>query len=371
MSELRHPDRWEQGSEHSLIDALAGGAGEMVDPWHAARAAPSFYGSGRDAMRAILSHGREALGWRRLLVPSYFCQEVVRALMAVGLEVMSYPDDPRDPQIDLESLASRVGPGAAVLVSNTFGLRGSVDAEVIRAKGAAVIEDHTHDPWSRWAHGSTADYALASLRKTLPIPDGGVLWSPRGHVVPSSPRATPERERASGRKLGAMWMKRLYLAGQAVEKEAYRALFAAGEAEIASGPISGMADATLGLLRAFPVSAWRAIRRANYDHLRRAISGTPGIDVLSPVEADACPFSVVCVLPSRARRDHVRARLSSSRIYAAVLWPFDDLALSDVPGRAVDLGGRSLSLHCDMRYGADDLDRVATVLRDAAKELTP
>jgi hypothetical protein len=40
-----------------------------------------------------------------------------------------------------------------------------------------LVEDHSHDPFSPWAVGSSADYAFCSLRKTLPVPDGGLLWS--------------------------------------------------------------------------------------------------------------------------------------------------------------------------------------------------
>ena len=38
-----------------------------------------------------------------------------------------------------------------------------------------LIEDHIHDPLSDWSQSSNADYAVASLRKTLPVPIGAML----------------------------------------------------------------------------------------------------------------------------------------------------------------------------------------------------
>jgi hypothetical protein len=77
---------------------------------------------------------------------------------------------------------------------NYFGLRTPPDLEL--PEGVEVLEDHSHDPVSAWAEQSSADFCLASLRKTLPINDGGALWSPVGHRLPPAP---PDRAAASGR----------------------------------------------------------------------------------------------------------------------------------------------------------------------------
>ena len=75
-----------------------------------------------------------------------------------------------------------------------------------------IIEDHTHDPWSVWAYESTANWCVASLRKTLPLGNGGVLWSPAGHPLPSASPVTPERHTAALEKfLAAMLLKKRYL----------------------------------------------------------------------------------------------------------------------------------------------------------------
>ena len=72
-----------------------------------------------------------------------------------------------------------------VLAVNYFGVRAGEPWQQWREKHACVLlEDHSHDPVSGWAQSSRADYAFSSLRKTMPVPDGAILWSPLGHPLP-------------------------------------------------------------------------------------------------------------------------------------------------------------------------------------------
>jgi hypothetical protein len=108
-------DRWEHGSEFHW-PALKGPDDSTRRPWH-----PSglLLGSGRDAFRVLLDHGRVERGWRRLRIPSYFCQEVAAALLEAGLPIDVYEDRPTAPADPLPSSRD----GDLVLIVNTFALR--------------------------------------------------------------------------------------------------------------------------------------------------------------------------------------------------------------------------------------------------------
>jgi len=73
-------NRWEQGSEFHWPSALSPAAASISWP-----EAASFWGSGRDAFRALLLHGQQTRGWRRLWIPAYFCQEVAKVLQSTGV----------------------------------------------------------------------------------------------------------------------------------------------------------------------------------------------------------------------------------------------------------------------------------------------
>lgn len=180
----------------------------------------NYYAGGRQA----LMHLYHSQDWQRLWVPEYFCYDVIASLKEAGLNLMFYQDWPDDHN-DSETLENiqRKGlflPTDAVLRVNYYGTRKFRSTEKLPV--AAVVEDHTHDLIGDWPIHSTADWCIASLRKTLPIPEGGMLWAPRGLKLPSAQEVSEENERIATIRWNAMKLKARYLAGEAVEKAEFR-----------------------------------------------------------------------------------------------------------------------------------------------------
>jgi hypothetical protein len=337
-------DRWEQGSEfHFSLDA---GSADL--PW---KTHPhDLWGSGRDALRALLAWGREAHDWRRLLAPSYFCQDVLAAARReIEVNVYeSWPTQPGATQVEVRT-------GDVVLVVAMFGMRPLAAPSV----PAAIVEDHSHDPLAPWAIDSRADYAIASLRKTLPLPDGGVLWSPRDLPVPRKGEVTVEHSAAVLERLSAMILKLHYLAGHETDKSGFRALAIQSERAIGAGAVSGISAFSRSRLPSLPTAEWRKARARNLQVFRSEIGDLPQITLLD------APFAAILIFDDRARRELVRERLIAARIYPSVLWSLDDPAVAGIPETHVDLSRRILSIHCDYRYTPDDMVRVASELRKA------
>ena len=341
----RPSQRWECGSEFHWYEDATAGAQDLSTPWNGAR----FAATGRDSLRLLIEHGVRAHQWEEMWVPSYFCQEVLAALSSI-IVLRVYEDLPGSQSVaHLEAPTS----GRSVLfVSNTFGLRepGPYDEGWI-----AVIEDHTHDPWSDWARSSQATYCVASLRKTLPVPDGAAYWSPKMNQLPSATPASAERAAAVADKLAAMLLKRWYLQGRAVEKNEYRECAVRGETNLPKGSPSRISDVSLAILRAMPVDAWRERRRSNWRVLSEHLEHL-GLSVLQPDSEKCTPFSLICQFSDKVTRERVRAGLIQRGVYPAVLWPMDAEDWSSRSARA--LSERMLSIHCDMRYTARDMARV-------------
>ncbi len=340
------PSRWESGSEFHWL-GLPGPGPAATSPWRSGLE----LSSGRDALRLTLSLGVKERGWRRLWVPDYFCQDVTAAMVRSDLELVPYPDSPLRPQPDPPDAR----PGEAILLVNYFGLRAPV--HVPRRDGVDIVEDHSHDPSSPWALESTADFCVASLRKTFPVPDGGAVWSPVGHPLPSQPPIEAQRRVAVSSKLQGMILKAMYLEGLPVDKDAYRALAIRGEGELAVPLVSGMSDVSRAIITAYAAAAWRAAREANRSILSARISELDWARLVQPAEGAGVPFSAVIVVDSPERREFVRQRLIAQRIYPSILWPLEDAVVA--PGRAaLDLSRRLLSIHCDGRYAGHDMERV-------------
>lgn len=320
-------------------------------------------GSGRDALILLVRHGLAHRGWHRLWVPSFLCQEVVRSVADTKIPIATYPHLPTQP---LEEALSTipVRAGDTVLVVNHFGLRKPWPELVSALSPAEVIEDHTHDLWSPWAKGSNAHFCIASLRKLLPVPEGGLIWSPAALELPPEPALTKERRLAAELKRAAMQLKALYLQGVPVEKSMFRELFAQGEEHIASGEVSGMTSLTKLLLPHFPVHDWRSKRFDNIRQMGSLLDGTKGLSILTADSEKECPFSCVCVFDSHELREHVRQTLITERIYPAILWSLSSPVFPDqVSDEDLQLSQRVLSIHADARYNAKDIEYIANTIR--------
>ena len=350
-------DRWEHGSDLPLLPFAIEPSPTM--PW--AKGA-RFAGSGRAALLHLVAHGVRRYGWRRLWIPGFYCPDVITPVAACGVELSIYDAGPFTP--DAHPPLQHLTPHDAVLVVNLYGLRHGAPRWTREAPGVTLIEDHTHDPASAWARASVADWCFASLRKTMPIPDGGVLWSPRGHGLPGPLALTDQHVAATHHKLAGMTLKASYLRGEFADKALFREELQRGESAFAVCAPSAMSPWSELALSGMPVERWRAIRRANHSRLLAEIDGCDGFQVLVPDRpSEAAPAVCTVVLRSSGARDALRAWLIEQRVYPAVLWALSSCRELPLPASLVDLGERILSVHCDMRYTEADMSRVAGMIR--------
>jgi hypothetical protein len=342
---------WEVGGEfHSPVEAPR--------PFHPWPRPAVWYALGRHAVEGLVS----ALGVRRVWLPDYFCHDV-----AVGWEervgVRTYEDDPRWEEPRWETVEA--GRGDLVLAVNHFGARSGLGWDERRADADwLLVEDHSHDPFSPWAVGSSADFAFSSLRKTLPVPDGGILWSPRELDLPPQPRGSAE---GSELKLAAMLLKARYLDGGGPHfKERFRRLQVEGEEQLARAAVAAASPAAREAVIGGAPLPWRARRSDNAVHLLGLITE---LELAEPLfdewPAGAAPLGVVLVLRSETIRDSVRETLREAGVYCPIHWRIERPASE----RVRDLSTRVLTIPTDWRYTEADMERVAAILHKAETQV--
>lgn len=323
-----------------------------------------LFGTGRAAIVALLEHGRRTRAWRRLWVPSYFCPRVIQTIEAAGWDCPRYSDTP------LSSPYGRppeIAPGDVVLRMNFFGWRGAEAIAGSPALECDVIEDHSHDPYGAWARGSRASFCIVSLRKTIPIPDGGWLWSPQQHELPAPGGPSEEHMVAAGMKISGMLLKQHYRAGFPVPKSNFRECLLEGEALLGNGPPGGIHPVSKSLLKPSLFLNLAEKRRKNFQAL---CSQLPRLSAFSPVlelPENCSPFALVLHFASLAQRERVREQLIHNRIYPSVLW---SLPHAEDPA-AVDFGNRSLTIPCHYQYSEGDLARMARTLEGLFAQAAP
>lgn len=149
-------------------------------PWRVADlyapASTRLYGYGRTALAEALRLSGAAGG--RVLLPAFVCRDLLSAVAATGAEPAFYGVRP---DLAPEEDPSRWPDARAVLAVDYFGWPQDLApfSAYARRTGAVLIEDAAHALFSRDAGGrllgTRAPLGLLSLRKSLPLPNGGAL----------------------------------------------------------------------------------------------------------------------------------------------------------------------------------------------------
>lgn len=310
-----------------------------------------YYANGRQAIQHLI----EFKQWKRIWIPEYFCYDIVEAIENTGIQVMSYPDTPGlDETANIASLNFREND--VLLRINYYGLRSYRDN---RSVPIEVIEDHSHDLVGIWAGTSNADWCIASIRKTIPVPEGGVLWSPKKHHLPKRPVQTDENVSLEGKRWKAMKLKRDYLQFDMGSKDEFRELFIETENAFEKLPLSDMTEDCKTYLAGFDIGCWNNQKKNNWEILSQIESDS--IQILRPEDKACNVFSFVFILKSEHERELVRRYLIQSNLYPVVLWKIPDHKSLD----AVDFSNKMLSIPCDARYTEGDIIEMRKILVSA------
>lgn len=345
---------WEMGSEFHLLTDFPDTSSHHL-PYSG-----TLFVNGRAALRHIIDGLNIATNtcW----IPSYVCSEVYNVLAPV-VNVQVYGDYPGDDSPQFETLAARSGD--IVLIQDTFGLGDTSQWHAWKQHNPEVIliEDISHSSTQERFHTSPAHHVFSSIRKSLPIADGGIVFSRDGGLQQSSAHVNP----GSQLKLEAMILKSMYLAGHPVEKQAFRDLQIAGEEALNQVEKGNCLSHSVQMLQALPHTAMRSRWQRNNERLSKnlltaGISGT--VQVLQPRGTDKGLFHTVLKCCDEKRRDHLREHLIANRVFSTVHWPQNHSRADD---RARQLGEILLTVPTDFRYSKNDIDVLVELIVEGAK----
>lgn len=312
-----------------------------------------LYADGRQALGAIALH----CNIKRMWLPSYYCHESIAGVKRMGVAVEYYPCNPKDNQ-DKAICNLKISPGDGIVRMNYFGMNPkpkTPDGHFI------LIEDHSHCLTSDWALNSEADWCFASLRKTMPIADGGILWSPKSIKLPDEPNPSQYSIQNACKRYAAMSLKTDYLNGKAIDKQLFLSEFGQTEVAFDSLPISSISQHSRSIVSELDIISWNNIKRRNWDCLCSHVHINDTCAVLKSQIPDCRPFSFILLFQSKVIRDNVRRILIENDVYPAVLWSIPEGNYEP----SIDFGNRMLSIHCDGRYAEDDIVELSNRINKA------
>jgi hypothetical protein len=307
--------------------------------------------NGRSAIRVLC----EALRPPRVWVPSYLCDSVLLGLpdrsaarffeVGAGLTISS------------AAWLDEVEPDDLVVLIDYFGFPAPTGvAASARARGACVLEDASQALLTEGL-GAEADFLVFSPRKFVGVPDGGLLVQAGTRPLPNA-RLAPAPAAWWRIALAATESRREFDEGR--DNREWFPAFQAAESDAPAGAYAASALSESVLRTAVDWSGVAHRRRANWEGLAAALADVAVFPTL--------PDGVVPLgFPVRlARRDEVRSTLITHEIYPPVHWPLAGV----VPDRfeaSHRLAAQILTLPCDQRCGAADMERMATIVRGALR----
>ncbi|GAB2518711.1 hypothetical protein FB385_2544 [Paramicrobacterium agarici] len=343
----------EIGSEFEWIDpSLLDGKGDQL-PWD--ENGVTYLQSGRQVMHAVaqLLWNR---GYRDVLLPGFLCESMLEPFQSLPwqLHYVRYDRSLRPIVASMEELLHGRQSTTVVLAANYFGNQWADDfcrsLEEARADGAFVFEDATHSSFS--APHSVANTSFASLRKTLPVPDGAYVCG----ELTAQVRALAKPPVPHRRHIIMKQKRRLVDLGESSQSLLHD--FRSANARLESRLEPHLASPeSLDVMRRLDFAEMSARREQNDRVLRSEIEAYGGLEIVAP-GLGVIPSHLV-VRASNARR--VQAALAAKQIYAPIHWPRPrNMTWAEWPE---DL----ISLPIDHRYTESDMRRVASELRRVQK----
>jgi len=236
--------------------------------------------------------------------------------------------------------------------------------EMLRAeagKSFYLIEDASQAFLSDFRPESNENhFVFFSARKFGPVPLGG--WC---SISEDLDDASPEMETLTWRSLCARLVRGLYLTeteGHLDRKteEFYLEAFRQDEQLLDRFPLSAsVPDIALDIIAGLDWKVVKQQRRENWCLLNGFIGEE--MDLLTPKLADdVVPLGYVVKLKDR---DRVRSQLANHRVFCAVHWPLPREIDAMRFLEAASLAQTCLTLPIDQRYGPDDMQKIAQMLK--------
>lgn len=318
-----------------------------------------LFDSGRSALKMIPVNKDKLV-----LLPEFVCESVINCF---DIDKILFYKINSNFEIDLSDLLEKMSEEVStILVTHYFGKVQQTEVlnkirSVAEKMQILIIEDTTQSLFSK-TH-TIGDYMIASIRKWLPIPMGGVLYSKKGIELPNV--MTLKRNSDNSRSYG-MILKNLYLQNKLDCNKEYRTIFGICEEKLNYQKENKLiSDFTRFLISCEDINILIEKRKKNYHYVAEALKNL-GILPVQNLEESECPFALVLRMPER---DRFRQYLINNNIYCAVHWPFAQIQEKNRIGAKYN-AETLISLPIDQRYGPETMQYMVGKIKEYGGELS-
>jgi len=310
-----------------------------------------LYSSGRAALYNILKFiEKSRKNIKTLYLPDYLCHSIVDTAKKTSLELVFYPlaDNLVIDKIKFEELYQA---NAAILLINYFGLqslRNPIAYLRNLDKNVCIIEDNVQSFFSMF-EDSDADFRFTSFRKTLPVPDGGLVKSNYKMPVPEKINTFAQYKAAGG-------ILKTFRKYDCFDDELYLKFLEIGEDGIDDNLDKKISNLTIDLFSGIDIQRVSILRKCNASQIVKGLKSM-NLNPLLPYKECNVPLFIPIWLENR---DIVRLKFLQNQIFCPVHWPLTDSTRS--LSKTEDMAKHELSIIVDQRYSLDDMNRILEVI---------
>lgn len=316
--------------------------------------------SGRDALKVAAREFEPTT----VLIPALACDSIILPFEMYGHEVKYYKLN-KDYSINQESLYCLIpneDKTVLFLYMDYFGNKAIGDAELEKLRAShphlIFIEDRTHNLLVNSRCTFKPDFTVASLRKWIGIPDGGLLWMNRK----LKEEKYSEDLTFSEVRLRAQCMRREFLqSGDESIKAEYRKIFSTVTDMIDEEKLPGLMSQY-----AYERACHANLEQVNEVRNRNAQVLINELKGFSFVQ-DKTGLGDVYVAVLIENRNEVQKKLASKGIFCTIIWPLngEQRAACEVAKYTEE---HMLTIYCDQRHSVEDMKYIASCIRRVCNE---
>ena len=315
-----------------------------------------LFSSGRDALLRALKQASTAKS--KIFIPDYFCPWIIKSIReSFGERLLLYADYPNNPTVDFNSLNPQ--PTDIVVAVNFFGTR---DMQIwadwkISNSQVVLIGDFSHCPFSMQANCDIFDYVFASLRKTLPLCDGGYLRSKHHNPNKMFCNAGEISEFATNYALSSMLANVDY---QSAENFYYNAEMRLN----AKRNVSRISFYSKQMLAKLDFDTMWDARKKVFTTFENLLDKNRGFQILKNSKTfNSDNFSIFCptlYFDDVSLRDIAYARLGEVGVLPSIYWSAKFLESE----KAKAVASRMMTISVDFRHNESDAMKLADILNN-------
>ncbi len=309
-----------------------------------------YYSSGRSALYYILDYLHNNSNVTKILLPNYICDSVLVPIEKNGLSYSFYPLD-ESLQIEQNEFLKLYSNSSVVLLVNYFGLQDLTDQINFVRKvdsNAIIIEDDVMAYFEFKKELKGADFKYTSLRKTFPIPDGGIVKTNHKLPVVKTPNTYGQY------KAAASIMKNMR--DILFDDNVYLNISRIGSSLINDELELGISFVAEKLFREVDEAQVIKQRKTNASFLADELEAK-GIYPMLPLRKDKVPLFLPVKL---SNRDEIRKRLFDRQIFCPIHWN----NLQNDQNYKSNIAETELSLVIDQRYNEKDMAKIVSLITD-------